>query len=689
MDKFHEHSVKSDVKFIGKILVDSKPKLIDDNVFFVGKLENELKVNVRLKKCNYCEELSYGEYIYTEGVIKPISSTRNFAGFNNETYLIDNHFIGSLITNKITNLEHSKSYFYKLNAFRNSLIELYSSYSDHITVGFMLALVVGDRDTLSDEIQILFQKFGLVHLIAISGMQVHILTFGLYKLFIRCGITKERTQVFLLILQPMICILTGMSSSVIRSTFTTGLYLFTKISKLKFLNIDILATSFVILLLFEPLNLLDIGFQLSYFNSLALLLSVKFLNGKEYFKTIFNASIICQLVSFPILINNFNGISLLSIPLNLICIPLINIVIFPISLFLIVCLPIVSNYYSYKILLVPSDNILKKLMSILSNLDKYNIELLFPTINLMLIIIETILIILIFYYFEQGEKLKYKIVSYLTIIVLVGHIFQPYLDSKYSITMLDVGQGDCILIKTSYTRETIVVDTGGNFLAKNSKFMVNSIIIPTLKSQGVSQIDYLIITHGDFDHAGNVNEVLKQVKVKNILFGLKKSLTSLEKGVINFAKQNKIKIHSINQLHKLKLANGLIEFLTPYSDTLEGNSSSITFILSCYNYKFLFTGDLENEGEEWLLKNYNFPEIDVLKVSHHGSKGATSDKFLQEIRPKLALISVGKNNLYKHPHKEVLQRLESINSNVYRTDLSGAIKLVISEKSVTILTARP
>jgi competence protein ComEC len=691
VEQFHNHSVKTDVNFKGNLLIESKPKLINNRLFFIGKLENKLKVNVTVENCNSCENITLGKYVYSEGVIRPINSTKNFAGFNREVYLKDRHFIGTLvITNKIYELEYSSSYITKLISFRNRVIDNYNKYSDHISIGFILALVVGDRNLLSDETQTLFQQFGLVHLIAISGMQVHILTFGLYKLLIWCGLTKEKSQVALFILQPIICILTGMSPSVIRSTFTTGLYLFTKITKLKLMNIETLAISFAILLLYEPFYLLDIGFQLSYVNSIALILSIKLLQEQNYLKTLFRASVICQLASLPIVISNFYELSLLSVPLNIGLIPLINLIIFPISLILFILLPAIGEFNIHFNLLRPTDYILEKIMYLLKLLDKnYNPMFVFPKSNIMLILLESILISLTLYYIELKENFKSKLVICLMILVFIFHTIQPQINANYTVTMLDVGQGDCILIQSSYNKETIVVDTGGNFLAKNDKFMVNSIIVPTLKSQGVSRIDYLIITHGDYDHAGNTIETLKKFKVKNIILGAKKNLTSLEKDVINFAKQNKIKIHSINNSNKIVLSNGIIEILTPYTDDLEGNSSSITFILSSNKFNLLFMGDLEYIGEEWLTNNYKLPVIDVLKVSHHGSKGATSDKFLQAIKPKLALISAGKNNLYKHPHKETLQRLRTINSKIYRTDSNGAIKLDISEKSVTIFTARP
>jgi competence protein ComEC len=687
--RFHSQRITNDVAFSGNITIDSKNERYGKKIYFVGILESGLKVNIRISNCDECQNFKIGDSFYCEGTIKPIYGTYNFAGFNIEDYYMKKHIIGTLEVSKdIARYNNDSSLVSKISNARIEILNKFEKHKDHLSIGFILALVIGSRDFIENQHENLFQKFGLVHLIAISGMQVHIFTFAIYIILIRIGFTKERTLVILILLQPVICILTGLTPSVTRATFTTAFFLICKRIKYKLNNIDILTITFYILINVEPYLLFDIGFQLSYIISASLILSRNFLINKNYITTTIKATCISQLSSFTTIIYHFNEISLLSIPLNFLFIPIVNLLIFPMSIFYFVFILITSRFHD--IILYPLDYVLNFLLQTLDIIDKYlSTSIILSSQNLLIYIIHATVVLFILYSFEiRSKKITYISLA-VFICILIFHSTLPRLNNKYLITMIDVGQGDCILIQSKRNKEAILVDTGGNFLQKNQEFMVNSLIIPTLKANGVSSIDALIITHGDFDHTGNTLELIKNYKIKNIILGEKTRLTELEIDLIKFSKLQKVNLHFVRKGSSIKINDGQINFLTPYNESLEGNAASISFVLKFNKFKMFFSGDLEEEGEKWLLREKLINEVNFLKVSHHGSKGATSIDFLKELRPSYALISTGRNNLYSHPNNETLDRLVKNNTNIYRTDLNGAIKLIISKKTVTLFTARP
>ena len=239
---------------------------------------------------------------------------------------------------------------------------------------------------------------------------------------------------------------------------------------------------------------------------------------------------------------------------------------------------------------------------------------------------------------------------------------------------LDVGQGDSILIHSK--DKTMLVDTGGvmNYSMekwqerKNKKSLTNYVTIPVLKKLGIRKIDYLVLTHGDFDHMGEALKLIKQYSVEDIYLN-QGNFNSLEKNVIKKYRH----VYQIREKEKIVLGNiNIVQINKEFSD--ENDSSSI--LLMCYkNKKILLTGDASKKSEEYILNKYNIGKIDVLKIGHHGSMTSTSDELLKELRPSLAIISCGKNNRFNHPHKETIDKLKEYRIKYLRTDISGTIRI--------------
>ena len=264
-------------------------------------------------------------------------------------------------------------------------------------------------------------------------------------------------------------------------------------------------------------------------------------------------------------------------------------------------------------------------------------------------------------------------------LLIVGLFFLTKYPLENEITMLDVGQGESIFLR-DVTGKTILIDVGGKaesdkkiekWQEKATTSNAQRTLIPYLKSRGVAKIDQLILTNTDKEHVGDLLEVTKAFHVGEILVS-KGSLK--QKEIVAELQATQTKVRSVTAGENLPIFGSQLEVLSPRKIRDGGHEDSLVLYGKLLDKHFLFTGNLVEKGEKDLLKYYPDLEVDVLKASQHGSKNSSSSVFLEQLKPEMTLISVGKNNRTKLPHKETLIRLEGINSKVYRTDQQGAIR---------------
>ena len=241
---------------------------------------------------------------------------------------------------------------------------------------------------------------------------------------------------------------------------------------------------------------------------------------------------------------------------------------------------------------------------------------------------------------KKQLKLKCTFQHLLLISLLISSFFYGKYSLYASVTMIDVGQGDCTFIRLPMNRGNILIDTGGNV----NYDIAESVLIPYFYSIGVSSLDYVYISHDDFDHCGALESLIRHFEVKNVIKKYE------EKRIVNEL--------SIEMLKTDKV----------YRDT---NDNSLIMKISLYDCHFLFMGDASKEVEKDLYNEYGKIDIDVLKVSHHGSSTSTGNDLFKMISPKIAMIGVGKNNIYKHPSYQVIDRLNRKGINILRTDEDG------------------
>lgn len=609
------------------------------------------KENVLVKYYDYIE-LEIGDIVNIYGELKDPDVNKVFNLFNYRKYLLTKRIYKVLVAKSITINGKDNNILYKTKNLINKRL-------DSINNSYLYTLILADN-RIDDKIYESYQINGIVHLFSISGMHINFFSLILLKLFNK--IFKNRRIGYIIASLFLIgyMLIIG-TSSIMRSVLMFTFISLFKIFKIKIKTIYILILIFYILLFINPYYIYDIGFQYSFIISFILIKFNYLYKDKKYFTKLFLISLIATLASCPITINNNFYINPFSPIINLIFVPFISFIIFPVSIII-----FIIPYFNY--ILIILINILESLSILIT---KYTFIVNFGYMNIYIIIIYYIIL----YSLLRKTKI-YKLI--IIIIFFLIHYNIHLLNYTSNITMINVSQGDSILMEIK-NREVILIDTGGNIYYDVSK----NIIIPYLNSLGIRKIDYLILTHGDYDHMGGAINLVENFKVENVVFNIGE-YNKLEQELIKVL--NKKNTRYYKELDEIKIDNNKLYFLNTKTYDNENDNSNVVYF-NYEDYKFLFMGDAGVEKEKDILYKYNLKDIDFLKVGHHGSNTSSSEEFMDSINPKYSLISVGKNNRYGHPKESVLDILS--NSKIYRTDKNGSIEIKLYKNGYKISTCSP
>lgn len=601
------------------------------------------------------KKVNIGSSVIVKGkLVSPKNNTVPYL-FNYKKYLYNKRVYYTLKIDNIKILNENSNPFIKL---KNRVIKHVNSYKDST---YLYAFILGKTELISDEVLTSYRENGISHLFALSGLHVSIFSSILLFILKKLRFKEILNYVLIFIFLLLFSFITGFSPSILRATLLFFLLGINKVFYLNIRTLDILYLVFIILAIINPFIIYNLSFILSFTAAFFLIFSSDLLKGKNYFVSLFKVSLLSYFASLPLSIYYFGYTNLLGTILNLVFVPLVSFVVFPLTLLTF----IISKFYS---ILNITTNLLESL-SLLFN--KFKIIIYFPRINLIFVFIY--LSILMLYI-----KFKKKICLYLIIVLLIFFKIRPYMDNNTYIYYIDVGQGDSILVVTPHLNKIILIDTGG-IVSFNENYKSNIIknkTIPFFRRIGINKVDYLFLTHGDYDHAGEATELLSNFCVKKVFIN-KGNINNIEKK-INNKEVLTLKNFVIDNIKVNSLNNNVFN---------NENDDSTILLFNIYDYKFLFMGDASIKTEEYLLNNYILPNVDILKVGHHGSYTSTSTDFINVIKPKYSVISVGENNMYKHPNKSVLDILD--NTKLFRTDVDGTIEVKISKKGYKVRTYVP
>ncbi|WP_059171203.1 DNA internalization-related competence protein ComEC/Rec2 [Bacillus sp. FJAT-27445] len=651
------------------------------------------------------EEASFfGKRCSLAGILEVPPGARNPGSFDYKSYLSKHeaYWLFKLDQPPITacDVRHS-GFVERLGKIRNEGIKGITARFPDETASIAAALLFGDQTLFTEEVNGAYKRLGITHLLAISGMQVTLLAGMALYLGIRLGITRERMTVLLLIGLPLYAVLAGASPSVVRSVLMAGILLLanTRPSAFPITTVDALSLSFLAYLFFNPYVLFDPGFQLSYSVTFALLLSGKAILKKNWgsLGVLLTGTMISQLAALPILLFHFYGVPLISVAANLIYIPLYSFFLMP-AVYFLYPLSLLGNLARPASLLVNQGVILTDRLAIF--LAKTPVQLNPGHMDMEAIMFYTAIVLISLLFWERAlDWKKAAICLSLPFVLLTSQIgVTAFLPHHGEITIIDVGQGDSILISLPDHKGVYLIDSGGaiDFAKKDWQRRRKTFepgrdtVIPFLKAKGIAKVDKLILTHGDIDHIGGAMAILEEIKVGEILIPKNQEKSLEEERIIGMAKEKRIPIQEISRGDYWKAGSYSFHVLSPgegYKGDRNGGSVAIYTLLGGKGW--FFTGDLDEEGEKEIVEHYPDLKIDVLKAGHHGSRTSSSTFFLEAYRPGFALISAGVNNRFGHPHTDTLLRFGGIDAKIYRTDLHGAITYTFREHSGTFSTYLP
>ena len=605
---------------------------------------------------NKFPRLEYGMYTIIEGRYIEPQERRNYNGFNYKEYLKTKKIYGSIKIDNITIVRKNElnPILTISNQVREKIIETINTILPDDTAGVLKDILVGDDLQLTEDIELTFRKSSLSHILAISGTHVSFIMLGITWILLRLKIPKRVSYLLACLLLMFFIFITGCSISVIRASVMSIIMILSKIFYRKFDILNSMSITLLIILVYNPFSINDVSLQLSYLGVLGIVLFNKpistFLNQKinKRIASIISVTISAQILIMPIIVMKFNSISTIFILSNIVAIPLMGIVV------LLGYSTVLVGFISIKFAVV-----IGKVLDIIINLLILSAKIL-GDISFSSVTVVTPSAVLVFVYYVSIYLflINKKIYKKLLIVTFVYMIIVTFLPHNLTIHFIDVGQGDCTVIKTPHNK-TIVIDTGE----------VDNVVVEYLLDRRIKKIDYLMISHFDSDHCNKATEILEKLKVKNLIISKQPEKSEEFERIIKEAISKKINIIEVKAGDKITIEKNIyIEIIWPEgSKQIKEsplNNNSIVAKLRYNNFSMLFTGDIERIAENYILNRYKdnvqILKCDLLKVAHHGSITSTTDNFLEVTKPYAVLIGVGQDNKFGHPNSEILQRITNL-----------------------------
>lgn len=547
----------------------------------------------------------------------------------------------------------------------------------------MKSIILGDDTYLNEQTLDKFRDLGIAHILAVSGLHVGILAVFIKLLLDLIRINRKASTVLTIVLLWFYGYIIGYPTSVLRALIMFTAMMLTNFTLRRYDKVNCIIFAAILLLLYNPLWLFDVGFQLSFTATTSLIVYTKridciFASNLKLLGKYISPIMAVQIGIFPVTAYHFNNFSLVGFLANLVLIPLLSLIV--IAAFILVFIYSISVKFS--ILLGIILNVFIDIsMIIVDILDKFP----FTTVNLtspslggiLLFYILVLLVLRIIKINLKDFNVSKAILVYLyTLILFISFI--SYFESQANIQFIDVGQGDAALIRTK--NKKLLIDCGGSSLGDYD--IGERILAPYLLKNGIRKIDAVFLSHFHNDHSEGLLSLMDEVEVKKIFAGYEIPENELYTKIYSKAKEMDIPIVIINRGDKVIVSKDIeIEVLWPDSEVVSlyrenENNLSMVLILSIFGKKVLFTGDIEKDVEDVIANEKGICDVDIVKVPHHGSNTSSTLKFINNFTPNYGVISVGNNN-FGHPNINVLKRYNENNTLIYRTDSNGLVSFII------------
>jgi len=696
---------------------------------------NSVTGKIRVTVAHQPPKLMKGDRICFKGKIRLIRNFNNPGGFDYEHYMAYKGIRVSTYTNgksiKLRGHSTGGQINATVSAMRQDVIRFINTHAGGQPRAVLKALLVGDRSEIRGALRDAFQRAGVAHILAISGLHIGIIAtvcfFLLQKLlrFIKPLLWHAASDkaCALLTIMPVIFygLLTGMSPSTQRAVVMITLFLLTFLGRDEHEPMNTLVWAALIILIVAPALLFSISFQLSFAAVSSILFGIRqfeprhttalhenFVNQLQHKAISFIAiSLLAILGVLPLTMLYFNQIAIIGIWANLIIVPLIGFMAVPLGLSAVFCLPFLP--WASEICLHSSAAILSMALNIILGLASFSwsaVKTFTPThleIACYYLLLGTVIKIIAWRHSLADTKrnvseLKPVLAVIIAVLMILSVDMLYWLNDRFwrddlRVTMIDVGQGSSYLIELP-GGDCLLIDGGG--FSDNSKFDIGArIVAPMLWRKKIMTVDTVVLTHPESDHLNGLVFIMDHFNVKNIW---RTNDTADTKGWERFAKMmanEGLPCKNFKNLPKKQFKSGAtFKILYPPDDYLKKsqyekwrskNNNSLVFKMKFGQISFLFTGDILARSEKELI-HLRGDEIrsSVLFAPHHGSHSSSSEHFIDRVSPAVVLISCGFRNKFGFPHTDVQERYYRKGCIVLRTDLHGAVQMITNGKSLTV-----
>ena len=482
-------------------------------------------------------------------------------------------------------------------------------------------------------------------------------------------------------------LMTGLGASVVRAACMLVFVLIGKLLDRDANSIALLGFVAFLMLLYNPMYINDVGFQLSFIVTFGLLVTTPYLMKSKYkivnwLTGTVSVPVIAQLWVIPVQIFYFNNISLYSVFANIMSVPILSLISF--GGFVSSLLSTVTPAF----VLQGADFVLNPMITILVNISDFwgklphaAMQTTHPSVFQLILYYAILLNATAFLNKEIREK--YLKILKITLPVMLAVLLASTIsipNHNLEITAFDVGNADAFLIKTP-NNKYMMIDTGKSGY-NGGKSQAEFLILKYLKDRGIKEIETIIVTHFDNDHCGGAVDLMRGVKVNNLYVNSLNHNSYAAKYIYKTAESKDVNLILAQNKQEVINENGLsvTNYITPQIEGVGDNEASILTLVSYKNFKMLFTGDSGIKTYEKLKQDLPSP-VTVLKVGHHGASGVVTKEMLNCMKPDAALISVGANK-FGHPSIRTLETLKGI--KVLRTDINNSIRFVVNDNGYRI-----
>lgn len=671
---------------------------IKTNNGVIKTLSNKVLVNMNSETDSDFSHLLIGNYYEIDGKLRKPFKASNPSQFSYGNYLRNFQTYTLFYADKtdVRSVSHKLSFRWKviqfLNNKRNNIINTHSKYLKSPNLEILGGIVFGDDAVAPpDYIKTTFINSGLLHILAASGMNVAFISGFLFFFLRNFGVPYNVRIISGILVIILYSLMTGLGASVIRAALMLVFILLGKLIDRDAHSVALLSFVGLLMLIYNPAYINDVGFQLSFIVTFGILVSADVV--MEYTKkmpmwlsgAIF-IPIIAQVWVVPIQMFYFNTISTYSVFANIMTMPFLSVISFGgfVSSVFSLFEPIADFVcHSFDFVLNPLLNILVGISTFFAQLPHSLFITTHPSI-VQILVYYLILGLFIVVLKTRFENKKINILCIVLSLILVFSMFLHVPNHNFEVIAFDVGNADAFLLKTPQNKY-FIIDSGKSGY-KGRRSQADIIILKYLKDRGIRDIEGIIVTHFDDDHAGGVVDLVKNLHVKKVYMNSLTEDKRLAKKIYRvvdknkdtkkiLAKNNKVIYKEDNFVMTTYIAN----FVINGKDSSENENSIITFVKNG-QMSMLFTGDSGIKAFN-KLKYELSPNITVLKVGHHGAKNVINKEMMNYLNPKVSLVSVGYNR-YGHPNLVTMKILER--SKIIRTDRMNSIKIVAKKKDYEI-----